>query len=329
MDAPAPNYHREFLGSPHHAALGLFTLGVGFLSATGLGLIIGATAYAVGWIYGPDLPFFKHWVDRRRESASRVDELARLAEFTRRREAMLACLSPDRRARYLALARVCRDIEAASRDNPLAAAAEPGNDPRLRKLDELMWTFLRLLSIEQSLSQFLNTEHEEDIPNVLKEAEAEIARLGTEMDALKAKGDTAGVEAKQRFLGSRLDRLEVLRKRQKRIEQAEQNLALVMSEQDRLDQQIKLLRADAVATKNADALTARIDATVEHLDQTNKWLSELDEFKDLMSDIPETQQRIGYEAPLPPVPASGATPPPIIKGVPFAKRTNSRQQQSQ
>jgi len=100
----------------------------------------------------------------------------------------------------------------------------------------------------------------------------------------------------------------VLRKRQQRIQQAEENLALVVSEQDRLDQQIKLIRADAVATRNAESLTARIDATVEHLDQTNKWLSQLDEFKDLVGDMPATEQRVGYEAT---VSAPPAAPPPL------------------
>jgi hypothetical protein len=84
---------------------------------------------------------------------------------------------------------------------------------------------------------------------------------------------------------------------------------LVVSEQERLDQQIKLIRADAVATKNAEALTARIDATVEHLDQTNKWLSELDEFKDLVADMPATEVRVGYAAAAPPPPIP--EPPPI------------------
>ena len=155
----------------------------------------------------------------------------------------------------------------------------------------------------KSLEQFLETERRENVPDVLKDAEAEATRLNAEVEALKTKGNSAALDSKQRYLGSRLERLEVLRKRQQRIQQAEENLALVVSEQDRLDQQIKLIRADAVATKNAEALTARIDATVEHLDQTNKWLSELDEFKDLVGDLPTTDLRVGYEAntPLPPV----------------------------
>ena len=69
MDTQAPNYHREFFKSPHHAALALLTLGLGFLSAQVLGLIAGATAYVLGWIYLPDLAFFRRWVDRRNEKS--------------------------------------------------------------------------------------------------------------------------------------------------------------------------------------------------------------------------------------------------------------------
>ena len=128
----------------------------------------------------------------------------------------------------------------------------------------------------------------------------------TALSDTKSKGPGAGLETKQRYLGSRLERLEVLRKRQQRIEQAGSNLALVVSEQERLDQQIKLIRADAVATKNAELLTARIDATVEHLDQTNKWISEMDEFKDLVGDMPSTEYRVGYNSLAPPVIAESA-----------------------
>jgi hypothetical protein len=172
-----------------------------------------------------------------------------------------------------------------------------------------MWTYLRLLGIEESLERFLETERREDLPRVVREAEQEAARLSTEIDQLKSKGPGGSLETKQRYLSSRLERLEVLRKRQQRIEQATANLALVVSEQERLDQQIKLIRADAVATKNADTLTARIDATVEHLDQTNKWISEMDEFKDLVGDMPATEYRVGYNSVQPPVIPQAAPAP--------------------
>lgn len=323
MDQQTHNYRREFMSSPHHAVLGLLTLGVGFLSAQLLGLIAGVTAYALGWIYVPDLGLFRRWVDRKFNSVKTSEESQRIAEFNQRRQALLRSLRDKRQERYFGLARVCRDIEGATAENLLATANDPASDPRLRKLDELMWTFLRLLSIEESLESFLETERRENIPDLLKEAETEATRLGEEVEKLRGSGNLAGSESKQRYLNSRKERLEVLRKRQQRIEQAGDNLALVLSEQDRLEQQIKLLRADAVATRNAETLTARIDATVEHLDQTNKWLAQLDEFKDLVGDMPTTQQRVGYEA------ARPAQPPPIIEAVPPAKRPVLRQRQGQ
>jgi hypothetical protein len=84
MDEQAPNYHREFLKSPQHAALGLLTLGAGFMSGMMLPLIAGVTCYALGWIYMPDLPFFRRWVNRRHEAAKRAEEMQKVAAFVQR-----------------------------------------------------------------------------------------------------------------------------------------------------------------------------------------------------------------------------------------------------
>src|SRR6267142_2457468 len=133
MDEKPPNYRGEFLKSPQHAAFGLLTLGLGFLSAQFLPLIAGVTIYALGWIYLPDLPFFRRWVNRRRDGAKREEEMQKVAGFIQRREALVASLTPERRDRYRRLAQVCHDIETASADN-LLATADADTDPRLRKL---------------------------------------------------------------------------------------------------------------------------------------------------------------------------------------------------
>ena len=39
-------------------------MGAGFLSAQPLFLILGAAAYSLGWIYLPDLPFFRGYLQR-------------------------------------------------------------------------------------------------------------------------------------------------------------------------------------------------------------------------------------------------------------------------
>src|SRR5262249_46211374 len=100
MDAQPPNYHREFMKSPQHAALGFLTRGVGCGSGAILPLIVGVTCYILGWIYLPDLAFFKRWVDKRCENARRCEEQLKVADFVKRREALIGSLSPSRRERY-------------------------------------------------------------------------------------------------------------------------------------------------------------------------------------------------------------------------------------
>ncbi|HEX8311467.1 MAG TPA: hypothetical protein VF614_09140 [Chthoniobacteraceae bacterium] len=286
---------KAYLQSPHHAALALATLGLGFASGEPLFLIAGFVAYVLGWVYVPDLAFFRRWLEARAGAAENVAAGAELAQFVARRTKLLENLTQTRRTRYQALAAVCRDIE--------EAAADGDDDSRVRRLEELMWTFLRLLSIEESLGEFLETEASENVPELATEAAVEVERLEAEVSASKSQGATPAAEARERLLISRRERLEALRKRAERIEQARGNLALVVAEQERLEQQIKLIRADSIATKNASALTARIDATVEHLEQTNHWLAQMDEFKDLVSDVPQTGLRVGFGDP--------ATPPEL------------------
>ncbi|MBC8095389.1 MAG: hypothetical protein H7Y43_06230 [Akkermansiaceae bacterium] len=320
MDEQPPKYRREFFKSAPHAWLGLTTLGVGFVLGAGnpFFLLLGAGAYALGWIYLPDMPMFRRSVDQRNDQARQAEATKNLAEFQQKRDAQLAALSPRLRTRYHELAEVCRQIEKATADGPLSSANDA--DPRLQRLDELMWTFLRLLGLEDSFERFLETERREDLPGLLRESEAEVGALGTQIENLKQQKNPPLLETKERLLQSRLEGLEVLRKRQERVEQAQANLALVRSEQERLDHQIKLIRADAVATRSTSAISARIDATVEQLDHTNKWLAEINEFKDVVGDLPATEMRVGYQ--------SRTLPPMIAEEQAAARPITERKERS-
>jgi len=289
---------RAFLKSPHHAMMALATLGAGFATGEPLYFLAGATAYVLGWVYLPDMAFFQKWRDRRASAETNAATAAELAQLSKRREALLGSLSAQLRERYALLAKVCRDIERAAAENEYTADLNLSGDARLRKIDELMWMYLRLLSIQQSLEMFLETERSEDLRGSMAGAESELHSLESE-----AKAGSAPTDTRQRLLESRRERLTVLRKRLQRVEEADSNLELVMSEQERLAEQIKLIRADAVATKNADALSARIDASVAHLNETNRWLSQMDQFRDLAGDLPMVDARIGFE--------TGGRPPPL------------------
>jgi hypothetical protein len=297
---------RAFFSSPHHAVMALATVGAGFISGEPLYLLLGATAYILGWLYVPDMQFFQRWLAQRKNAADAESARAEIADFVKKRDALLASLPTNLRERYHTLAQVCRAIESAAAEGDDAASFR--SDTRLRKLDELMWMFLRLLRTEQSLQTFLAAEQQEDLGATVAAAEAELAALAAEITADQAKG--ISVESKERLAESRAERLEVLRKRLLRREESRASLALILAEEERLTEQIKLIRADAVATRNADALTARIDASVAHLNETNKWLSELDEFKELVGDLPRSEQRIGFApASPPPIPGTTTTPP--------------------
>lgn len=273
---------RDFLQSPHHAALAVATLGVGFASGEPLYLILGAAAYVLGWVYLPDAGFFRRWVERRQQRQAEAIEAGQAAEFKSRRDAALGALTTSRRQRYAQLAEVCAQIE--------QSVAEP-DDPRVRKLEELMWTFVRLLTTDQMLERFLELESRENVPRLVEAAEAEVHRLEAE----------AGPE-RERLLESRRDYLATLRKRAERVEQARHHFELVSAEEDRLEQQIKLLRAEAMAAPDTAALSARLDATVEQLDATNRYLREMDQFRAMLAEPAMPAQRIGFgeAAPQPP-----------------------------
>lgn len=320
----AISYWKEFLKSPHHGWLAVFTLGSGFVSGLGLPLLIGAGLYALGWVYFPDSGFFKAWVNLRRERERELREQAERAEFNRKRAQQLASLSAARQKRCHDLAAVCQQLEDATRQGTLAAEASQGQGvyPRLRRLEELMWTFLRLLTTEQTLQTYLDVERKEDLQRQRKDAEIELTLARQKLAELKTAASPA-VATKTQVAESRQELLEVLNRRCERLLQADDNLDLVRTELQRLEQQVKLIRADAVAVRNAEALSARIDATVNHLETTNRWLSEMDPFRERQGELPLTDRRLGSttEAGTPATgaastPAAAAASPTPRQGLP-------------
>lgn len=297
------SYRRAFWKSSQHAWLALATLGAGFVTGEPLGLLVGVTLYAVGLVFLPDSAFFRRIIDKRETAAREKEVAAKWAEFQAQQERLMANLSTGRRTRYNGLLTVCRDIETASIDAQTTTGLEVQS--RTGKLDELLWTFLRMLSVEQTLEVYLEGERKEQVPQLTAQLESETQSLAAEVTTLRQKTPPPiSLETKQRLLTSRLERLETLRQRQSRIDQSQANLELVRSEEERLIEQVKLIRADAVAAKNADALSARIDLSIQHLAATNQWLSEIAEFKEVSQQMPELPSKVGL--PPPPLPSASA-----------------------
>jgi hypothetical protein len=263
---------QAFWKSPHHATLALAALSAAVFGGA-LGTIAGAVLYVLGWVYLPDVGFFTRWRERKANESLETERRAVLGQFAAQRDAALAELTTDRRAQYNKFLETCRNIAI-------------GQDPRAAKLEEMQWTFLRLLGIEQTLEVFLEGERRDGVPILLAEAEDEVAALEKEVERLRASGSTTAA-GREKLLESRRGRLDVLRQRAAHIEEAKENAELASAELDRLAEQAKLIRADAMAAKGAGQISERIDATFEHLAQTNRWLSEMDQFRDQLGELPE------------------------------------------
>lgn len=281
-----PSYRRAFLKSRTHLWLILLTLGLGFASGQALGLLLGAVLYALGWVYLPDAGFFKRGIDALSQAEQDKAEATAWAEFQAQHDKVLHSLTTSRQTRYKELSGLCATIEHASNEAQSATGLDLVS--RLEKLDELLWTYLRMLSVEQTLEVFLEAERKEQVPQLVRSLDVEAQALTREVAELKKLSPPPlALAPKERLLTSRLERLDGLRQRLARLEQAQANLELIRSEQERLVEQVKLIRADAVASKNADALSARIDLSIEHLATTNQWLSELAEYKDVTQQMPD------------------------------------------
>ena len=288
------NYHREYLRSPEHLWTAVGTIGGGLAVGNVIGLLVGVAAYALSWIYLPDAPFFRKKVDAKAEALTEREEDVQAEEFRRRRDAMRSVLSHKNQTRYNELATVCQEIEAGS----------TGNATLFGKLDELMWTFLKLVTMEEAIERFLEESKGEDL-------DAQIAVAQTEVDTIEAEKPAPG-SSREKFLKSRQQVLEVLRKRKAAVIGASENLGLVQSEEERLGHQIRLLRAEAVATSNSDILTVKINSSVATLQDTNALLSQMSSYQDLVADMPETNARIGYgDIPSAPFEPAQSVPPPL------------------
>lgn len=285
------NYHKEYLKSPEHLWTAVGTIGGGLAVGNVVGLLVGVAAYAISWIYVPDMGFFRKKVDAKADALTLQEQDAQADAFRARRDAMREALSGESQARYNELAAVCQEIETGS----------SGNDALFGKLDELMWTLLKLLTMEEAIERFLEESKGEDLDARIAEAQGEVDKMGGEQPAPGS--------SKEKLLNSRQQVVEVLRKRKEAVMSARDNLGLVRSEEERLGHQIRLLRAEAVATRNSDMLTVKINSSVATLQDTNALLSQMSSYQELVADMPQTNSRIGYgevAAAPPPLPRRGA-----------------------
>ena len=257
---------KSFAKSPHHAWLGLLTLGVGLATVNPIGMIAGAAGYALGWIYLPDSRLFNHWLAKRKQG----DEGAKLRDFLYQRRQIYDALRSSTRERYDLLASEIGELQEEFKRDPRLNAEIIRQ--RSDRLSNLAWTYLRLLHTGEMLDRFVETEDPAELERKIAAMEKELAGF--------APGSKPGLAE------SIQSRVESLRSRLEKRQGAEESRALTASEQERIAELVKLFRADHLASRDAGAFSHEIDGAAVQLDRTKDWLRGL-EFDTSPADVPE------------------------------------------
>jgi len=285
----------DFLKSPHHAWLALLTLGGSVALGGTFPLIIGAAAYALGWVYLPDSRLLRAW--RAKRAASKKDhnglsEADTSIRLLRERKALYQALIPTRRERYDELVAVAKAIEKRLSEQ----AAKSGLlsvETQLQQLDQLMWTYLLLLKTEQDQRAFLSTEDTARLQRDIQSLEFEVGELTGQTERLEAAGDFTLALTRKRMLDSKRDRLEAVRKRFERVRETESHAELAVSEQERLASLVRLIRADLLSSNDVSHFTHHINSGAMQLGSTQAWLSEIEPLSSSLS-IAQSSRRMGY-----------------------------------
>ena len=230
---------KAFAKSPHHAWLGLLTLGAGAATLSGIGLVAGVAAYALGWIYLPDSRLFKTWLAARKQG----DDGAKLRHFLFQRRQIYDALRSSTRERYDRLAAAIENLQQEFHRDPRLNAEIVRQ--RSERLSNLAWTYLRLLHTGEMLDRFIESEDPAEL-------ERKIAAMEKELSAIDAGSKASLAESLQSRLTSLKARLEKRRG-------AEESRELTASEQERIAELVKLFRADHLASRDG-AMEAKTTA---------------------------------------------------------------------
>lgn len=248
---------------PNWIAMGL----VGFLGLITPGFWIIGAGLELAYLFAlVNNARFRRVVDGRKAIAGReklIDQKQRL----------LGQLTPADRERHSALEGRCRSI--LQQQSAIQGTTEL--DTQGEGLGRLMWIYLRLLLTRDALTRLLQeatTKPGSDIHKHITDIEQRLA-------------DTRITDDLRKSLNGRID---ILRQREARQSEARQKLGFVNAELTRIEDQVELIREQAIVSADPNAVSHRIDQIAATLGGTTQWISEQQQMyrsvEDLLIDPP-------------------------------------------
>ena len=200
-------------------------------------------------------------------AAERQYEVQR--QWQSRLDGIVTQLEPEDQRRYRLLAKRCQTI---LEQQFRGAEVSPGLDAQGEGLGRLAWIYLRLLWTRRSIER------------ILREAGGdEGARLEERLANLqeKLKDDKIGEDLRKSLTGQ----AEILQQRVAKRREARDKLAFLESELTRIEEQVELIREQAVLAADPETVSQRIDQITTTLGGTTQWIQEQQKIYGAVEDL--------------------------------------------
>ncbi len=246
---------------PNWVGLGVF----GFLGLLNPGFWIIGAGCELGYLawLGTN-PRFQKLVAGDRLSDERRD-------WQKRVFSLITQLSPPEQQRYRALEARCQGIlEQQSR----TSAAAPGLNEQQEGLGRLVWIYLSLLLTQESIRKIVRES---------ANSPEQSAQLKERIDKLQQQLEQPSInEDLRKSLSSQI---EILQQRQEKKREAGDKLVFLDAELTRIQEQVELLREQAILSTDPEAVSQRIDQVTTTLGSTNQWIKDQQKIYGAMEDL--------------------------------------------
>jgi hypothetical protein len=196
-------------------------------------------------------------------------------QWQARVDLLVAQLTSEDQQRYRKLEARCRAL--LEQQQQLLTAPMQALQAQNEGLGRLLWLYLRLLSTRQAINRLLLGQGSQDASQNLEE------RIGQ----LKAKlNEQLSEDLRKSYAGQ----VEIMEQRLERRKEAKEKLAFLDAELTRIQEQVELVREQAVLTADPVTISQRVDQITTTLGSTSQWVTDQQKIygavEDLMSEPP-------------------------------------------
>jgi hypothetical protein len=180
-------------------------------------------------------------------------------------DALLAELAPSQREHYQALVGLKEKILENYRRLPAGKVLATDSEPRL---DALLTSFLRLVAALNHHRTYLNSTDREQLEKELRGLEAEVAQ-----------------EANPRLKDVKEKRLEILRKRVGRFQQAGESREVVSHQLAGIEDLMRLTHEQSITIRDPETVNRQLDVVSAEVQATDETVREMERFMDFQDEI--------------------------------------------